>query len=208
MSQNRSAVLALVGLLAGVTVVTTGCGLIQATPTPTIWYLVVTNTPPPTATQFVPASPTPLPTQPPTAVPPPTNPPPTPPPLPTSPPTRPPTLPPPRPTATPVPPSPTLPPTYTPVPTAVSACQGDEQMTFEPARPKVGDKLTIQVTSAKAHRNVRLTGPGVTDDPEVRKDGNNWLWVWTVTVPKAGRLDYTFYVENNVPCTANYCTAE
>jgi len=81
-------------------------------------------------------------------------------------------------------------------------------MTFEPKRPKVGGQLTITVTSAKAHQNVRLEGPGKPGEPDVKKDGKLSVWIWRVTVPKAGRLDYTFYVENNVSCTANHCTAE
>lgn len=82
-------------------------------------------------------------------------------------------------------------------------------MSFDPPIPIEGEKLTIEVTSAKAHQNVRLDGPGSTGLPDkVEKGGKGWIWSWRITVPKSGRLSYTFYVQTNTPCTANQVVAE
>ena len=76
-------------------------------------------------------------------------------------------------------------------------------MTFEPNNPKMGEKLTIKVTSAQAHQNVRLEGHGNPGTPKVDKEGEKNIWLWTVTVSKQGRLSFTFYV-GSTPCTANH----
>lgn len=206
MNGNRLSFL-LLALVGALLLTAAGCTQADQSPTPTMWYLVVTNTPLPTSTATSQAEPTQSPTPTtaastetptPTAMP-------TPPPLPTSPPTRPPTSP-PLPTAIPPTAAPTTPPATAVPPQDV--CQGDEQMTFDPAKPTVGEKFTIKVTSAKTHQNVRLEGPGNLNGPKVAKEGTVNVWTWTTTSSKGGRLAYTFYVENTVPCTSNRVTVD
>jgi hypothetical protein len=78
-------------------------------------------------------------------------------------------------------------------------------MTLDPKKPGVGDRLTITVTSAKAHENVRLMGPGNPGTPDkVYKDDKTglYVWIWRVEVTTQKRLKFTFFV-GNTPCTAN-----
>ena len=155
-----------------------------ATATP---ELTATPQPEPTATPTPEPSATPTPTEPPTPVPP----------------TQAPTPSPVPPTQTPTPtPAPTA--TPTPTATAVPICAGDEQMTFEPANPIVGQELVITVRSSKGHTNVRLTGPDNPSGPTVSSGDGVFLWRWRVMPTAPGRRDYGFYVQTSYLCTTNF----
>ena len=108
------------------------------------------------------------------------------------------------PTATPVP---TATATSTPVPTSTPVCQGDETMSFNPAAPRVGDTVTITVTSSRQHTGVKLTGPGSPALTYAGTGGLGWQWQWQASVTAAGRQDYSFYVMDTVLCTTSYFIA-
>jgi hypothetical protein len=95
-----------------------------------------------------------------------------------------------------------------PTPTISSgACQGDEQMSFDPDPPSTGATFYIRVTSARPSGNVSLSGPGNPSFAGVTGGGKGNIWSWTANVGSPGRADYQFKI-NNVVCTANYTTLE
>jgi hypothetical protein len=95
--------------------------------------------------------------------------------------------------------------TVTPTGTAAAAaCAGDEQMTFNPATPTVGQAVTISVTSARPSANVGLTSPQV--QPNFlgsQAGGKGTIWTWSFTPTAAGRYNFNFTVSGTI-CTSNF----
>ena len=103
----------------------------------------------------------------------------------------------PLPTDTPAP-SPTAPAPPSPTPRP-RGCGGDEQLAFDPPSAALGDRVTISVTAAREHENVRLDGPGV-EFLGVRARPGGFLWQWaSANLPK-GNLSYAFFVDGGTRC--------
>ncbi|GIW10516.1 MAG: hypothetical protein KatS3mg061_1573 [Dehalococcoidia bacterium] len=95
-------------------------------------------------------------------------------------------------------------PVFTPLPQAL-ACQGDEQMTFDPGRPGVNQLFTISVTSARPSVNVSLQGPGNPRFVGVSLGGKGYIWRWQAQIGSSGTYNFNFLVGGTV-CTANVVT--
>lgn len=79
-------------------------------------------------------------------------------------------------------------------------CHGDEQLTFSPERPRVGNELLIAVTSARPHPYGRLAGTERTTFIRERFGQLGLVWEWTVTPSYPGQHEYTFYTDSTIPC--------
>ncbi|GEM_PF-1812613 len=87
---------------------------------------------------------------------------------------------------------------------AASGCNGDEQMSFNPAFPAVGQQVTISVTSARPSTNIGLNGPFNPAFQGVQSGGFGTIWNWTVTPNSTGTFGYNFTIDNGASiCTAN-----
>jgi hypothetical protein len=85
------------------------------------------------------------------------------------------------------------------------ACQGDEQMTFDPGRPGTNQQFTISVTSARPSVNVSLQGPGNPQFQGVTGGGKGYIWRWRAQIGNNGTYNFNFVVGGTV-CTANVVT--
>lgn len=86
---------------------------------------------------------------------------------------------------------------------SVPACNGDEQMTFDPVQPLAGQTLTVLVTSARPSTNVTLTGPVPVQFVAATGGGKGTLWSWAATPADAARYDFNFMLAGSV-CTTNF----
>lgn len=92
----------------------------------------------------------------------------------------------------------------TPTPTsAAAACNGDEQMTFDPAAPVTGQTFSILVTSARPSTNIGLSGPLNPAFIGISSGGKGTLWTWRAAAADPGRYDFNFTI-NGVLCTSNF----
>jgi hypothetical protein len=82
-----------------------------------------------------------------------------------------------------------------------SFCRGDERMSFSPARPVVGNTVTVQVTSAQAATGVALSGRFDTAFQGAQAGGLGTIWSWTFVPNVAGQADFTFSI-NGAVCAA------
>ncbi|MDP8922429.1 MAG: DUF11 domain-containing protein [Chloroflexota bacterium] len=88
-------------------------------------------------------------------------------------------------------------PATTPV---VDVCHGDEQITYAPAEPRVGNDLLIAVSSARPHPYGRLAGTEPTQFQRERSGQLGLVWEWIVKPTYPGKHKYTFYVDSTIPC--------
>jgi len=79
-------------------------------------------------------------------------------------------------------------------------CYGDEQITYSPEEPRVGNELLIAVTSARPHPYGRLAGTERTQFVRERPGQKGIVWEWTVQPSYPGDHQYTFYVDSTIPC--------
>jgi hypothetical protein len=84
--------------------------------------------------------------------------------------------------------------------TGSDPCYGDEQITFAPDEPRVGDELLIAVTSARPHPYGRLAGTEPTHFVRERPGQRGYVWEWTIQPSYPGQHEYTFYVDSTIPC--------
>lgn len=89
-----------------------------------------------------------------------------------------------------------------PVPTPTpTACNGDEQMIFNPPNPNVGQQFSIEVTSARPSTNVGLTGPFNPSFAGAAGGGRGTIWTWNAVPNQPGAFTFTFTI-NGVPCAS------
>src|SRR5213075_2869473 len=79
-------------------------------------------------------------------------------------------------------------------------CYGDEQITYSPEEPRVGNELLIAVTSARPHPYGRLAGTERTQFVRERPGQRGYVWEWTIQPTYPGEHTYTFYVDSTIPC--------
>ncbi len=79
-------------------------------------------------------------------------------------------------------------------------CYGDEQITFAPASPRVGNEVLVAVTSARPHPYGRLAGTERAAFVRERTGQLGYVWEWTLTPTWEGQHEYTFYVDSTIPC--------
>jgi hypothetical protein len=88
-----------------------------------------------------------------------------------------------------------------PTPTPASVCNGDEQLTFNPTNPSVGQQFAIRVTSARPSTNVGLTGPFNPQFQGSAAGGLGTIWTWVATPNQAGSFTFAFTI-NGVTCAS------
>ena len=81
-------------------------------------------------------------------------------------------------------------------------CYGDEQMTFWPDTPLVGQATTVTVTSARPSTNVGLQGPWDPQFVGVQPGGKGYNWYYRFTPGAPGQYNFNFTIFGWV-CTAN-----
>ncbi|MCS6803129.1 MAG: hypothetical protein RMM58_13955 [Chloroflexota bacterium] len=86
-----------------------------------------------------------------------------------------------------------------------AACQGDEEMSFDPGRPRVNQLFTIAVTSSRPSVNVSVQGPGSPRFLGVSGGGKGYVWRWQAQIGVPGTFNFNFLVGGTV-CTANVVT--
>jgi hypothetical protein len=86
-----------------------------------------------------------------------------------------------------------------------AVCQGDEEMSFEPGRPRVNQMFTIAVTSSRPSVNVSVQGPGSPRFLGVSGGGKGYIWRWQAQIGVPGTFNFNFLVGGTV-CTANVVT--
>lgn len=79
-------------------------------------------------------------------------------------------------------------------------CFGDEQITYSPELPRVGNELLIAVTSSRPHPYGRLAGTERTQFVRERPGQKGYVWEWTIQPSYPGDHEYTFYVDSTIPC--------
>src|SRR6266542_2415898 len=79
-------------------------------------------------------------------------------------------------------------------------CYGDEQITYSPEEPRVGNELLVAVTSARPHPYGRLAGTERTQFVRERPGQKGYVWEWTIQPSYPGEHTYTFYVDSTIPC--------
>jgi hypothetical protein len=79
-------------------------------------------------------------------------------------------------------------------------CYGDEQITYSPETPRVGNELLIAVSSAHPHPYGRLAGTERTQFVRDRMGQLGYVWEWTVNPTYPGDQEYTFYVDSTISC--------
>lgn len=84
-------------------------------------------------------------------------------------------------------------------------CNGDEQMTFWPATPLVGQPTTVVVTSARPSTFVNLQGPWNPQFAGVQPGGKGYNWYYRFTPGAPGQYNFNFTISGWV-CTANVVT--
>jgi len=80
-------------------------------------------------------------------------------------------------------------------------CNGDESLSFEPANPLIGQRVTIRATSARPSVNVALTGPGNPAFQGAGGGGKGTTWTWQTSPLQPGRFTYNFTVSKNTCAT-------
>lgn len=93
-------------------------------------------------------------------------------------------------------------PYYGPLPQR-AVCLGDEQMTFNPNRPKTNERFTIEVTTARPQQQYELRGPGGPQFTGARPGGKGVIYSWTASIGNNGRYNFDFVVTSGTVCTAN-----
>ncbi len=94
-----------------------------------------------------------------------------------------------------------LAPSTTPTPTPwPGSCTGDEEISYAPEFPRVGNELVIVVTSASPHPHGRLLGTERTSLVGERDGRLGKVLEWTVAPAYQGRHRYTFYADATIPC--------
>ena len=79
-------------------------------------------------------------------------------------------------------------------------CYNDEQITFSPADPRVGNEMLVAVTSSRPHPYGRLAGTEKTTFVRERPGQAGTVWEWTIALTWPGTHEYTFYVDSTIPC--------
>lgn len=79
-------------------------------------------------------------------------------------------------------------------------CYGDEEITFSPEIPRVGNEVLIAVTSTRPHPYGRLAGTERTTFVRERPGQKGYVWEWTIMLSYPGQHEYTFYVDSTIPC--------
>lgn len=79
-------------------------------------------------------------------------------------------------------------------------CYGDEEITFSPEIPRVGNEVLIAVTSSRPHPYGRLAGTEKTTFVRERPGQKGYVWEWTIQLSYPGNHEYTFYVDSTIPC--------
>jgi hypothetical protein len=79
-------------------------------------------------------------------------------------------------------------------------CYGDEQITYSPEVPRVGNEVLVAVTSSRPHPYGRLAGTERTTFVRERPGQRGYVWEWTITLSYPGLHEYTFYVDSTIPC--------
>lgn len=79
-------------------------------------------------------------------------------------------------------------------------CYNDEQITFSPADPRVGNEMLVAVTSSRPHPYGRLAGTEKTTFVRERPGQAGTVWEWTIALTWPGRHEYTYYVDSTIPC--------
>ncbi|MCC7368581.1 MAG: hypothetical protein IT306_09170 [Chloroflexi bacterium] len=79
-------------------------------------------------------------------------------------------------------------------------CYGDEEITFSPEIPRVGNEVLIAVTSSRPHPYGRLAGTEKTTFVRERPGQKGYVWEWTIQLSYPGQHEYTFYVDSTIPC--------
>jgi len=87
-------------------------------------------------------------------------------------------------------------------PPDVDGCYGDEQITFAPETPRVGNELLVVVSSSRPHPYGRLAGTEPTQFQRGRTGQLGLVWEWIVRPTYPGKHAYTFYVDSTLPCKA------
>jgi hypothetical protein len=87
-----------------------------------------------------------------------------------------------------------------PVAGSTDRCYNDEQLTFSPPDPRVGNEMLVAVTSSRPHPYGRLAGTEKTTFVRERPGQLGTVWEWSVQLSWPGRHEYTFYVDSTIPC--------
>lgn len=82
-------------------------------------------------------------------------------------------------------------------------CAGDEQMSFNPQYPNVGQDVTVTVTSRRPSVNVSLSGPWSPQYLGAQPGGKGTNWYYRFRPGAPGQMNYNFFVGGTV-CTANF----
>ena len=82
----------------------------------------------------------------------------------------------------------------------VDMCYGDEQITYAPLEPRVGNEFLIAVSSSRPHPYGRLAGTEATQFQRERQGQLGLVWEWIVRPTYPGAHKYTFYVDSTIPC--------
>jgi len=88
---------------------------------------------------------------------------------------------------------------------SAAGCNGDEQLSFNPASASIGQQVLISVTSARPSTDVGLNGPFNPISQGVQNGGKGTIWNWSVTPTSAGHFGYNFPVNGGAnTCTSNF----
>ncbi|MCC6177051.1 MAG: hypothetical protein IT305_17215 [Chloroflexi bacterium] len=79
-------------------------------------------------------------------------------------------------------------------------CYGDEQMTYVPETPRVGNDLIVAISSARPHPYGRLMGTERAEKLGDRPGQLGWVQEWKIVPSYPGDHEYTFYVDSTIPC--------
>src|SRR5439155_3642441 len=92
-----------------------------------------------------------------------------------------------------------------------TGCLGDEQLSFAPTDPKVGDTVVVAATSARQHVAVNLFGSekATLTTATPRQGQLGWVWEWSIVPSLVGPQVYTVYVDATRPCaTVSFVAAQ
>jgi hypothetical protein len=84
-----------------------------------------------------------------------------------------------------------------------AVCNGDEQITFNPANPVRNQTFQIIATSARGSTNVGLIGSLPAGFVGVFGGGKGTQWIWQAITGQVGRYDFYFTISGTV-CATNF----
>lgn len=84
--------------------------------------------------------------------------------------------------------------------TGSDPCYGDENVTYSPSEPRVGNEVLIAVTSSRPHAYGRLAGSERPTFVRERPGQLGVVYEYTLSPTQPGRQEYTYYVDSTIPC--------